>query len=126
MRLGVYCDRYPGEKEFAKGICRIICRQREQYLRKTTFRPVSIASIILVAISCDQSTKKIARHQLSGRGTVYVLGALLVLKYAENSGTLTTLSNRSLFLRKLLTAILALCLAVIADAQTESEEIRTT
>lgn len=49
---------------------------------------VVIITIIIIAfnIGCDQITKDYARKHLAGKGTIEVIGSIMVVRYAENDG----------------------------------------
>jgi signal peptidase II len=53
-----------------------------------------IALLILAIVGCDQATKQAARSALAGRGTVPVVGNVLVLRYVENEGAFLSLGSR--------------------------------
>ena len=55
-------------------------------MAKASLRIVLVIMVIGVTVGCDQSTKIAARRLLKDRGTVYVLGDFLVLRYVENQG----------------------------------------
>ncbi len=56
-----------------------------------TLKAVLIALIVLATVGCDQATKHLARARLADRGTVFVVGSLFVLHYAENEGAFLSL-----------------------------------
>jgi signal peptidase II len=53
-----------------------------------------IALLILAIVGCDQAAKQAARSSLAGRGTVRVVGDVLVLHYVENEGAFLSLGSR--------------------------------
>ncbi len=53
-----------------------------------------IALLILAVVGCDQAAKQAARTSLEGRGTVRVVGDVLVLRYVENEGAFLGLGSR--------------------------------
>lgn len=53
-----------------------------------------IALVILAIVGADQGTKQIARARLRGRGTVEVVGTVLVLRYVENEGAFLSFGAR--------------------------------
>jgi signal peptidase II len=57
-------------------------------------RAVVIALVILAIVGCDQATKQAARSGLTGRGTVSVVGSVVVLRYVENEGAFLGLGSR--------------------------------
>jgi signal peptidase II len=57
-------------------------------------RPLLIVLIVLAAVGCDQAAKGIARARLADKGTVPVLGTVVVLRYVENEGAFMSLGVR--------------------------------
>jgi signal peptidase II len=58
-------------------------------------RRVGWALLVIVLVAgIDQLTKVAARQALEGRGTVPVVGRLLVLRYVENEGAFLSLGSR--------------------------------
>jgi signal peptidase II len=50
-----------------------------------------VATILIVCVGCDQTTKYLVRDHLQGRGTISLLGDTLRLQYAENPGAFLSL-----------------------------------
>ncbi len=53
---------------------------------KRLSRALLIILIISLNVGCDQVSKTIARSRLENKGTLFVLGDFLVLRYVENQG----------------------------------------
>jgi signal peptidase II len=58
-----------------------------------SLRALVIVLIVCATIGCDQASKGIARAHLAGRGTVHLVGNLLVLHYVENTGAFLSLGE---------------------------------
>ncbi len=55
-------------------------------MKKRLSRALLIALIVTLNVGCDQISKTIAKSLLLNKGTLFVLGDLLVLRYMENQG----------------------------------------
>ncbi len=55
-------------------------------MKKRLARALLIALIVTLNVGCDQISKSIAKSLLSNKGTLFVLGDFLVLRYTENQG----------------------------------------
>jgi signal peptidase II len=61
-------------------------------VNRTVSRLILVAAVLLATIGVDRVTK-LAAQSLKGRGTVPVVGSLLVLVYAENRGAFLSLGS---------------------------------
>jgi signal peptidase II len=52
-----------------------------------------IALILALNVGCDQASKTIAKARLEGKGTLFVLGDFIVLRYVENQGAFLGLGS---------------------------------
>ena len=62
-------------------------------MRLSLKRIIVIATVILSAVACDQTTKHIARVSLTDAGSIRVLGNFFILTYAENQGAFLSLGS---------------------------------
>ena len=61
---------------------------------KRLTKALLIAALVLLTVGCDQATKHLARSLLRGRGTIPVVGNVLVFRYVENQGAFLGLGSR--------------------------------
>lgn len=50
--------------------------------------------VIALVVGVDQLSKLVARQTLEGKGTIHVVGNVLVLRYVENEGAFLSLGSR--------------------------------
>ncbi len=62
-------------------------------LKQSVFYYVFILVIILVNFGADQWTKEIAKNELKGKGTVFVLDTYVVLRFTENQGAFLSIGS---------------------------------
>ncbi len=55
-------------------------------MNKVLPRLILVLAVILLTVAADQVTKKVAQAQLKGRGVVFVVGDIFVMRYIENEG----------------------------------------
>lgn len=70
--------------------------------------------MIALVVGADQLTKLVARQALEGKGTVPVVGHVLVLRYVENEGAFLSLGSRWPAATRFLVFTVATAIATVA------------
>ncbi len=86
---------------------------QQQKTASATCKVLFCIVLVFACIGCDQVSKRIAQKALPGKGTVSVLGDVVVLVYAENRGAFLSLGSGFSGHERLLFIILIPAVAVI-------------